>query len=110
MRNTDALEDGGSACSSVEAPAMGVEPRGRHSKTGGHYGQLRNQGGTSALSGKRLPLRKGCPIAMKRRMRRESHVRCCESLEVKFLRATRQIPSSGIGFGRGIDFSRFERQ
>ena len=28
---------------------------------------------------------------MKRRMRRESHVRCCESLEVRFLRATRQI-------------------
>ena len=27
---------------------------------------------------------------MKRRMRRESHVRCCESLEVRFLRATRQ--------------------
>jgi glycerol kinase len=29
----------------------------------------------SALSGKGLPLRKGGPIAMKRRMRRESHVR-----------------------------------
>jgi len=43
MRNTDALEDGGSASSSVEAPVMGVEPRGRHSKTGGHYGQLSNQ-------------------------------------------------------------------
>ena len=43
MRNTDALEDGCSASSSVEAPVMGVEPRGRHSKTGGHYGQLRNQ-------------------------------------------------------------------
>jgi hypothetical protein len=43
MRNTDALEDGGSARSSVEAPVMGVEPRGRHSKTGEHYGQLRNQ-------------------------------------------------------------------
>ena len=43
MRNTDALEDGGSASSSAEAPVTGVEPRGRHSKTGGHYGQLRNQ-------------------------------------------------------------------
>jgi hypothetical protein len=43
MQNTDALGDGGSASSSVEAPVMGVEPRGRHSKTGGHYGQLRNQ-------------------------------------------------------------------
>jgi hypothetical protein len=27
----------------VEAPVMGVEPRGRHSKTGGQFGQLRNQ-------------------------------------------------------------------
>ena len=43
MRNTDALEDGGSASSSVEAPVMGVERRGRHSQTGGHYGQLRNK-------------------------------------------------------------------
>ncbi|MHB1938307.1 MAG: LysR family transcriptional regulator [Acidobacteriaceae bacterium] len=31
------------ASSSVEAPVMGVEPRDRHSKTCGHYGQLRNQ-------------------------------------------------------------------
>ena len=30
MRNTDALGDGGSASSSVEAPVMGVEQRGRH--------------------------------------------------------------------------------
>ena len=43
MRNTNALEDDGSASSSVEAPVMGVEPRGRHSQTGGHNGQLRNQ-------------------------------------------------------------------
>jgi len=43
MRNTDALEDGGSTHSSVEAPVIGVEPRGRHSKTGGYYGQLGNQ-------------------------------------------------------------------
>src|ERR1039457_6237235 len=35
---------------------------------------------------------------MKRGMRRESHVRCCESLEGKFLRATRQrVCSCGIG-------------
>ena len=47
---------------------------------------------------------------MKRRMRRESHVRCCESLEVKFLRATRQIPSSGIRFGRAVDFTGFGGQ
>ena len=31
MQNTDAPEDVGSASSSVEAPVMGVEPRGRHS-------------------------------------------------------------------------------
>jgi hypothetical protein len=43
MRNTNALEDGGSASSSVEASVMGVEPRGRQSKTGELYGQLRNQ-------------------------------------------------------------------
>ncbi len=34
MQNTDALEDGGSASSSVEAPVMGVEPRGRHGYMG----------------------------------------------------------------------------
>ena len=30
VRNTDAFGDDGSASSSVEAPVMGVEPRGRH--------------------------------------------------------------------------------
>jgi len=56
MRNTDAPEDGGSTCNSVEAPVTGVEPRGRHSKTGGHHGQLRNQEEPQ-------PLRKGIAFA-----------------------------------------------
>src|ERR1035438_27512 len=38
-RNIDAPEDGGSSCSSVEVPVMGMEPRGRHSKRG-DSGQL----------------------------------------------------------------------
>ena len=56
MRNTAALEDGGSASSSVEAPAMGVEPRGRHSQTGWALWSTEKSGGTSALFGKGLPL------------------------------------------------------
>ena len=56
----------------------------------GDCGQLGNQEELSDLTRKRLPSRGDNLITMKSRVNREVQARCCERLEVQFLRPTRQ--------------------
>ena len=84
-QSTDARHRGGWARSSEEVPVMGMERRGPIT-------QLRR--GVNPAMGRNLTGKRDHRSGDRSRMRRESHVRFCEGLGVKFPRATRRAPGN----------------